>query len=861
MKLTIFICLFLAVDLCIAHSDPTTGEELEVEEIVALLYIPDAGNYNINMLYNDKKLYILANELFQYLKVNQKFTLSKDRVEGFFIDPSNVYSIDQSDRIIRVGDRTYHTASNELLATDLGLYISFEMLEKAFGIRLKFRMRDLSIHLDSDLELPIIRLLKVRQIEENIPKQQSDKPPKKSIEMCRNLLRGGVLDWNVGISRIESDSNVFFGDLNLGSEFMGGELLLSYRHNSVSLTKDIFRYRWHRVNTDNFIKQVHAGQISPQSNVQLPYQFVGFSTTNASPNFQASYGSYLISDHIEPGWSVHLYVNDVLVDYQFADASGIYAFEVPLVYGSTRLALRFYGPNGEERLEEREINIPYGFARAGKLQYDFHLGVLQHQRASYATGLRLDYGVNRKLTIGTNIEQIQTDSLTLQVPALQLTGMPLNRLIWSATWVEGGYFRSIFNYALPSRISFQGGVSKYESRQRIEFNKAGLEADGAVIVYHKLPSLRGYSRLKYRQNHFEQTRNQELDFTFSNYFGRLNVVLGSRVAWYNRKVMNHLGQLTSSWRLPKSWRLRSRVDYNVGNGQLVNASLEVSKAIRNRGFVGVNYVRNFHNQSGQLNCQLQLILGPLRSNSSLNFQKRRSTLSQTLSGSLLYCAESKKILTSPRPNYGRTGIHLTPFLDIDHDGIMDPEEPPVRELRVEVNTGQVQYNATQDQAYVLNLNPNLTYTLQFNDNHLEDISWRCKWHSIKVTTDPSQLKNVHVPILPMAEISGTVSYLDGDEIKGIGQVKVLITNISKEEPQTVITDVDGSYFAQSLSPGLYIVKLDEVQLKSVNLIATPIVKVIEIEPQKYGAYIEDVDFVIRKDRLPEKPEEQLITRQ
>jgi hypothetical protein len=66
-----------------------------------------------------------------------------------------------------------------------------------------------------------------------------------------------------------------------------------------------------------------------------------------------STGEYPISDYTEPGWTVELYVNNVIVDYQTADASGFYSFDVPLVYGTSEVMLKFYGPYGEERVEEQ----------------------------------------------------------------------------------------------------------------------------------------------------------------------------------------------------------------------------------------------------------------------------------------------------------------------------------------------------------------------------------------------------------------------------------------------------------------------------------------------------------------------------
>ena len=55
---------------------------------------------------------------------------------------------------------------------------------------------------------------------------------------------------------------------------------------------------------------------------------------------------------------VELYVNNVLVDYVKADASGFFTLQVPLVYGNSFIKLKFYGPWGEERYKEQTLTIP-----------------------------------------------------------------------------------------------------------------------------------------------------------------------------------------------------------------------------------------------------------------------------------------------------------------------------------------------------------------------------------------------------------------------------------------------------------------------------------------------------------------------
>ncbi len=72
-----------------------------------------------------------------------------------------------------------------------------------------------------------------------------------------------------------------------------------------------------------------------------------------------------------------MYINDILVDYTLADASGLYLFKVPIVYGYTTLKLKFYGLLGEERTEERTMNTPYKFVPPKTLENSFTSGVLQ----------------------------------------------------------------------------------------------------------------------------------------------------------------------------------------------------------------------------------------------------------------------------------------------------------------------------------------------------------------------------------------------------------------------------------------------------------------------------------------------------
>ena len=89
------------------------------------------------------------------------------------------------------------------------------------------------------------------------------------------------------------------------------------------------------------LRQVMAGKIATRATSSIYNPVVGVQFTNTPTTFRRSFGSYTLSDKTEPGWIVELYVNNVLVDYVKADASGFFTFEVPLVYGNSLVMLKY----------------------------------------------------------------------------------------------------------------------------------------------------------------------------------------------------------------------------------------------------------------------------------------------------------------------------------------------------------------------------------------------------------------------------------------------------------------------------------------------------------------------------------------
>jgi hypothetical protein len=138
---------------------------------------------------------------------------------------------------------------------------------------------------------------------------------------------------------------------------------------------------------------------------------------------------------------VELYVNNVLVDYVKADASGFFTFEVPLVYGNTMVRLRFYGPWGEERTKEQSLTRPYNFIPKRELEYPVSAGVVEDSVWSRYSRADLNYGATRFLTLGGGAEYLSSVTATPVMPfvnaSLRLPGNVLLSGEYTHAYVPG----------------------------------------------------------------------------------------------------------------------------------------------------------------------------------------------------------------------------------------------------------------------------------------------------------------------------------------------------------------------------------------------------------------------------------------
>ena len=305
-----------------AQEDFPDYDELNVEMNITRL-----GNYEIPIAIQGEDAYLPVTVLFDLLKI--KHQTNGEVLSGFIIHPDSTYAIDWQQPEIRFKGETYKLSKNDILSTPSGNYLRSDHFGNIFGLNTQFSFRSLSVKLETDKELPVMKEMRLQKMRENLDRVKGVVVPDTVLPKRQPFFKPGMLDWGVVTtqqSEMENDNRLMLG---LGTMFLGGEtnLMLNYSSRVPFSSRNQF-YQWRYIDNDNsLVKQVTAGRIFTRATSSLFAPVSGVQVSNSPMQNRRSFGSYLLNDYTEPRWTVELYVNNVLIAFTEADASGFYSFE------------------------------------------------------------------------------------------------------------------------------------------------------------------------------------------------------------------------------------------------------------------------------------------------------------------------------------------------------------------------------------------------------------------------------------------------------------------------------------------------------------------------------------------------------
>lgn len=833
------ICSFFLPQTSFAQDDPA------YEEISVFMNVPGIGTSELQAVIKDDTAYLAITDIFDFLKIKNTPSVGLDSISGFLLTQQDIFLIDKLNRQINYQKKVINLNPNDLIRTATNLYLRSDYFDRIFGLKCTFNFRSLSVTLTTKLELPIAREKRQETMRTNINHLNGEIKADTILRRSHPILRLGMADWSASVTNYLPGNNSTQLNLVLGTAIAGGDANLSINYNNTStfLLKDQF-YQWRTVNNDrSYLRQVTAGKIAASTTSSIYSPVIGAQFTNTSTTNRRSFGSYTLSNHTDPGWTVELYVNNELINFVKADASGFYSFNVPMVYGNTIVKLRFYGPWGEERTSEQNMVIPFNLLPLHQFEYTASAGIVQDTVNSRFSRVDLHYGVSKRLTLGGGLEYLSSITTGDKIPFLNASLRLTSNLLINTEYDYNVQTKVLLSYHLPSNLQVDFNYINYKKGQTA-INNFYLEERKAII---SLP-MRGknysaFTRFTLYQAIMPTSKYTTAEGLISGMAFGLNTNITTYAMFTQTADPYIYSNISTVLKLPKRISFTPELQYEYNTSRIVSVKGEFGKYLSTRSYMNLTYENNFKSSFQSIGVEFHYDFSFAAFGFSARHINNTNTIFESARGSLLYDASSNHMGFSKSSSVGRGGLVILPYLDLNNNGKRDKGEPRVAGLTVQINGGTIQYNKKDTIVRISNLEAYTNYIIKLLPS-FNNIALLIKKPTISIGLTPNQFKLLEIPVSVINEVSGTVNIKTKGSEKGQGRITVCFYNSEFERIGSVLTESDGFFNYSALPPGSYIASIDSAQLLNLNLESLPYLLHFNIVPNKDGDIVDGLKFTL-----------------
>ncbi|MHA4844118.1 MSCRAMM family protein [Flavitalea antarctica] len=809
-----------------------------------------------------EKLYLPVREVFQFLKIKTTSSASFDTLHVFFPDVKTEYQIDYLQKQIHCKGKSLRLNDDELIGTPTGLFLRTDLFQSVFELECRFDFRNLAIILSTKLELPIMRQLQQDLLHNNLLKLKKEIQPDSIIKRKFTFVRLGMSDWSVFNSSSPGAQANTRMSLRMGGMIASGEATATLSYDDklpLSAQQQFYQWRWVN-NRINALRQVTIGNIAPQAASSLFAPVTGIQLTNAPTLRKQTFGTYTISDRTEPGTTIELYINNLLIDYSKADASGLYAFNVPLFYGNNNIRLKFYSPSGEERSIEKELPIPFQLLPKNIFEYTLSTGIVNDKLNSRYAKAVFQYGLGQRTTITGGMEHLSSISKKNYIPFLVTTVRVTPNTILSTEYLHSVRSKTALSFHLPSNFQLEAGFTKYVKGQKailtsyLEERKLGLSMpwrNNNFLLFSRLTVRQVVSLLNNNDSilkeHYSDIPKQKTtttELTLTAVFARLNAGLATYGTIRESAQPYVYSNLSLAYRLKKGFLLQSFAQFDYTRRKWISVKEQAAKQLSGKGAVTLSWERNFSSKSMILTFGIHYDFRAAKTTTSIVHNGDATTLVTTASGSLLYASPDQSLSLSNRSQVGRGGIILYPFLDLNCNGVKDKDEPGISGLKFRCNGGRILPDERHSSARIVDMEPYRNYLIELDDNSFGNIAWQIKNKRLSVEIEPNSIKQVEVPVAVLGEVSGMI-YLDKvGKQKGLSNVLVEFYDSNAKFVAHTVSGSDGYFSFLGLVPGKYKATIHQSVVRKLQLPGAPSIA-FTIEKSMEGSVISGLKFLLQ----------------
>jgi hypothetical protein len=853
--------LLVAIMLLAGGKNSLQAQPLpEYDEIAVSIEIPGLGAFEMDALIKDQNLYLPVVSLFNFLKIKCEPSPDMDIIKGFFSSPESSYLIDRPGRQITYLDKRFDLGQDDIIRTETNVYLLSDWFGKVFGLDCNFSFRSMSVVLTPGTDLPLIREMKQEEMRKNISRLKGEFKADTVIGRDYPAFKFGMADWGAYTSQEINGKSDARLNLDLGAMIAGGEATASlYYNSSAPFSEKQQRYLWRYVNNDFApLRQIIAGKIHAGALSSLYNPVIGVQLTNTPTTYRRSFGTYLLSDHTEPGWMVELYVNNVLVDFVKADASGFFSFQVPLVYGNTVVRLKFFGPWGEERTREQNINIPYNFLPEKTLEYTASAGIVEDSLASRFSRANISYGLSRNITIGGGAEYLSSITSQPFMPFVNASLKITNNMLVYGEYAHGVRTKGTFSYRLPSNMQLEINYTWYDKEQKAIFYNYREERRATLTVPLRLGKFSTFNRFSVNQIVLPSSKYTTGEWLITGSVFGINTNLTTYALFVDEIKPYIYSNLALAFNAPLGFMVMPQVQYSFSNNEVFSVKTRIEKKVFKNGFLNMSFERNFRNDITLAEAGLRYDFSFAQAGASVRQYGNRTSLIQYARGSIINDRKTSYLKADNRTNVGRGGITVVPFLDLNSNGRKDAGEPRAKGLNLRTNGGRIEISERDTTIRIIGLEPYTYCFIEVDPNNFESISWRLPKSSYNIAVDPNVLKTVEIPISITGEGTGYVTLGEGQSKRGLGGIIVRFLDEKSVAVAQTLSEDDGYFSYFGFTPGNYIATIDTAQLRRLGMVSEPKLIDFTIKGGTEGDIAEKLDFLLTRipaDTVAEIPEE------
>ncbi len=840
--LSVFSMVVLLQIFC--HQPAFSQVAQELDEISLTVNVQRIGSAEMPGIIRGTEAYLSVKDVFDFLKIRNATSQNMDTVSGYFINPKSPYIIDKASNKITYSEKVFNLDANGLIRTERSLYLKSAYFGEIFGLECNFNFRSLSVTITTKIELPAIREMQQEMMRRNINQLKGEKKADSIIKRSYPFFHLGMADWSVISSQDGQSPATTRLNLSVGTMLAGGEanFYLNYTAGQPMHLKQQF-YHWRYVNNNNAaLRQVTLGKIYTQSTSSLNAPINGIQITNTPTTYRRSLGTYTLSNTTEPGWTVELYVNNILVNYMKADASGFFSFEVPMVYGNSVVKLRFFGPWGEERIREQYISVPFNFLPSKQFEYTLSAGVVEDEWKSKFSRANFNYGVNRHITIGGGVEYFSTVMAGKPMPYVTTSLRLGSNLLVNGEHMYGVRTKGMLTYRLPSNVQLDVNYNKYDKMQTaVRYNY--IEEKKAVLsVPFHAKKFSAFTRLTVNRLKLTKNNLTTAELLFSTIVKGVSSNFTTSAMYYAAGNPFIYSNLSLTFRLPGKIRFTPQVQYEYKQKNVSMIKGEIEKNVFKNGYLNASYERYklSNNQFIGIGFRYNFSFG------QTYFSARKSntlfSTTQSARGSFIYDDKTNSLIANNQNNVGRGGLIISPFLDLNWNGKRDAGEPRAFGLKVNINGGRIK-NVRDTTIRITGLEAYTNYHVDLNRNNFENVAWHLPKKSLSVCIEPNHFKLIDVPVTIVGEVSGTVYFKGVKGIAGMGRILVNFTNSDSVVVAKTLTESDGFFSFMGLAPGIYKAQIDPAQLEKLHMTSTPNL-IFAIKQSIEGDAVEELKFTV-----------------